>query len=359
MVFPFLLLAIVGSLWFAATRFGPAAKIALAATILISMLPNLSAGYWTRPDDSPAFFTTDVHRQYLAPGENVLILPFGTRGNSMLWQSETAMYFRMVGGYTGTLIPEFRDWPIVDTFFAVAYLPDAGAQLSVFMARHAVSAVVVADDDPDARAWHSLASACCATKHSVGGVTVYRVAPDALKPYEHATAPEMRRRADSVLFDTLVLAADRWLSDGNSLARLTPLEAQQKGLLPASWLTGPTAEGWSIQENAVTDPSRRYFLGAWLGPMADGHVSVGVYGSYAALEPIVSRYRQRAVRVYFPYPASLAAAGADARLEDMHGLMVIEFDREQLAAAAAQVRASASTTGVTTHAPALAIKAGP
>ncbi len=187
---------------------------------------------------------------------------------------------------------------------------------------------------------------------------MYRVAPDALKPYAQATAAEMRRRADSVLFDTLVLAADRWLSDGNSLARLTPREAQQKGLLPASWRTGPTAAGWSIEENGVTDPKRRYYLGAWLGPMADGHVSVGVYGSYAALESIFSRYRQKAVRVYFPYPASLGVAGADARLEDMHGLMVIEFDREQLAAAAAQVRASASTTDETTGAPALAVKAG-
>jgi hypothetical protein len=43
----------------------------------------------------------------------------------------------------------------------------------------------------------------------------------------------------------------------------------------------------------------------------------------------------------------------------MHGLMVIEFDREQLAAAAAQVRASASTTSAPVGAPAFAAKAGP
>jgi hypothetical protein len=223
------------------------------------------------------------------------------------------------------------------------------------MGRHAVSAVVVADNDPDAQAWNTLASEGSATKQSAGGVTVYRVAPDSLKPYTTVTAQEMRQRADSTLFDTLVLAADRWLSDGNSLANMTPRQAQLKGLLPTSWRTGPSSAGWAIQENLVTDPSGRYYLGAWLGPMGDGHVSVGVYGSYTALESIINRYRQSAIRVYFPYPETLTAGVAEARSVDEHGLMVIEFDRESLAAAAAHVRASGSTNG----APASAAKAGP
>ena len=112
--------------------------------------------------------------------------------------------------------------------------------------------------------------------------------------------------------------------------------------------------GWSIRENQVADSSGRYYCGAWLGPMPDGHPSVGVYGSYAALEPIIGRYRQSAVRVYFPYPQNLPAPGAAPRPADMHGLMVMEFDQEGLAAAAAHIRASASTTKATTGAPAFA-----
>jgi hypothetical protein len=354
MMYSFLLLAIIVSLCFAANRFSSAAKIALAAIIFVSVLPNLSGGYWTKRDDSPAFFTTALHRQYLAPGENVLILPFGIRGSSMLWHAESAMYFRMAGGYTGPLQPEFRNWPIVDAFFSEEYLPDAGAQLSAFMAHHAVNTVLVADNDPDAHAWHQLASACCAIERSVGGVTLYRVAPARLEPYMPVTALDMSRRAASVLFDTLVLAADRLLSDNDSLASLTPLEAQRKGLLPDSWLTGPTASGWAIQENQVTDPDGRYHLGVWLGPMGDGHASVGVYGSYAAVEPIIARYGQSAVRTYFPYPKTLdASRAADDHLGDRYGLMVMEFNREQLAAVAAQVRASAPATRKTTSAPAL------
>ncbi len=344
MMYSFLLLAIIVSLWFATNHFASGVKIALAAIVVVSTLPNLSGDYWTRSDDSPAFFTTALHHQYLAPGENVLILPFGIRGSSMLWQAETAMYFRMAGGYTATTPSEFREWPIVDAFFNLEYLPDAGAQLTAFMAHHAVNRVVVADNDPNAQAWHQLASACCATEQSAGGVTLYRVAPEALKAYTSVTALEMSRRADSVLFDTLVLAADRLLSDGDSLASLTPLEAQRKGLLPDSWLTGPTASGWTIQENPVIDPGGRYHLGVWLGPMGDRNASVGVYGSYAALEPIVQRFQHSAVRIYFPYPKSLSDGLADDRIANMHGLMVVEFDREQLAAAAARIRGSASTT---------------
>jgi hypothetical protein len=216
-----------------------------------------------------------------------------------------------------------------------------------------VNTVLVADNDPDAEAWHALASACCTRKQSVGGVTLYRVAPAALKSYTLTTSLDMSRQADSELFDILVLAAGRYLSDGNSLADLTPREAQRKGLLPDSWITGPTAAGWTVVENLVTDPGGCYRLGVWLGPMGDGHASVGVYGSYAAVEPIIARYGHTAAGVYFPYPHKLDSSIGDDRVADMHGLMAIEFDRKQLAAVAAQVRASAATTRTTTSAPSI------
>jgi hypothetical protein len=347
MMYAFLVLAIIASIWFAESRFGSAVKVALAATIVVSTLPNLSAAYWTRADDSPAFFTTALHRRYLAPGENVLVLPFGIRGSSMLWQAETGMYFRTVGGWTGLLPPEFRNWPIVSAFLNATYIPDPGAQLSAFMAHHAVSTIAVVDGDADAKAWHALASACCVAKGSAGGVTLYHLAPGALaphaavtalQPYAAVTTLQMEQQADSMLFDTLLLAADRWLSEGNSLARLTPVEVQQHGLLPASWLTGPTMAGGSILDNPVTDSSGRYYCGAWLGPMRDGRPSVGVFGPYAALEPIIARYRLSAAHIYFPYPHELLAPEVAPPQPDTRALMVIVFDRAQIAASARLVR---------------------
>jgi hypothetical protein len=49
-------------------------------------------------DEAPAFFTQGLYRQYLQPGENVVIL--SQRGNAMLlFQAETGFYFNVAGGF--------------------------------------------------------------------------------------------------------------------------------------------------------------------------------------------------------------------------------------------------------------------
>lgn len=333
MLHAFLIVAIITSIWFAESRFTRATKAVIAAIVVISTMPTLSPAYWTSANDTPAFFSSNLYRHYIAPRENVLILPYGIRGNSMLWQAATGMYFNMVGGYSGPLLPGYKDWLIVNAFMSPSYVPDAGAQLKAFMASHGVSMIAVVDDDVSAKAWHALAASCCVATTDVGGVTLYRATPATLAPYASVTALQMEQQADSLLFDTLVLATDRWLTSGNSLADLTPLRAQDKGLLPASWITGPTQGGWAIVEDPVADTSGRYRLNVWMGPMHERQPSVGVSGSYAALEPIIARYQSSAAHIYFPYPRELS----DHPPADLRGLMVITFDRAQLEAAARQV----------------------
>src|SRR5215469_11323419 len=328
-----LIVAIITSIWFAESRFSCATKAALAAIVVISTMPNLSAAYWTSANDTPAFFSSDLYRRYIAPRENLLILPYGIRGNSMLWQAETGMYFNMVGGYSGPLLPGYKDWLIVNAFMSPSYVPDAGAQLKAFMESHGVSTIAVVDSDVSAKAWHALASSCCVATTDAGGVTLYRATPATLAPYASVTALQMEQQADSLLFDTLLLATDRWLTTGNSLADLTPLRAQDKGLLPASWITGPTEGGWAIVEDPVADTSGRDRLNVWMGPMRDGRPTVGVFGSYAGLEPIIARYQSSAAHIYFPYPRDLG----ENPPADLRGLMVIVFDRAQLGTAARAV----------------------
>jgi hypothetical protein len=322
----FLIVAIIVALWFSESRLSRSTKAALAAIVAISTMPNLSAAYWTSANDTPAFFSTDLYRKYIAPGENLLILPYGIRGNSMLWQAESAMYFNMVGGYSGPQLPEYKDWLIVNAFMSPSYVPDAGVQLTAFMANHDVNAIAVVDNDISAKAWHALAASCCTATADIGGVTLYHASPEKLGQYANVTPLQMEQQADSALFDTLLRATDQWLAAGDSLDGLTPLQAQNKGLLPASWITGPTETGWAIVEDPVNDTTGRYRYNAWLGPMADGRPSVGIFGSYAGLKPIIARYRQNAAHIYFPYPHDLDAAPP----ANLRGLMVMEFDRAQL-----------------------------
>jgi hypothetical protein len=76
-----------------------------AYAVVLFTLPNLSAAFWTSPVDTPAFFSTGEFKRYIAPGNNVLILPYGQVGNGNIWQSTTGFYFRMAGGYLGHRFP--------------------------------------------------------------------------------------------------------------------------------------------------------------------------------------------------------------------------------------------------------------
>ena len=100
------------------------------------MLPNLYASSWVTPVQMPKFFADGSYRNYLQKDEVVMILPFGNRGNSMLWQAATEMYFSLAGGYVGVPIiaDEFARWPIVNALYWGNELPDAEAQLGPFLA---------------------------------------------------------------------------------------------------------------------------------------------------------------------------------------------------------------------------------
>ena len=91
-MYMFLCLAIMVSLWFASNGMSVYMNGAAAAIVLILIWPSL-AMQWTQPADTPSFISNGTYRDYLHPNENVLALPFGHRGDTMLWQAETGMLF--------------------------------------------------------------------------------------------------------------------------------------------------------------------------------------------------------------------------------------------------------------------------
>lgn len=63
---------------------------------------------------------------------------------------------------------------------------------------------------------------------------------------------------------------------------------------------------------------------------------LGVYGSYADLEPTIERYRNTAAHIYFPYPHDLPARGTPVPPPSQWSFLEMEFNRAQVAAIAAQ-----------------------
>jgi hypothetical protein len=118
-----------------------------AATVLVIafLVPNLGqisrGARWL----IPRFFTTSIYRHYLHQNELVMPIPFAYTpyGLSLLWQAQTGMYFRLVGGYFGPGPVNYGNQPIIHELTTYEPGPDAAAQLRQFLAIHNPQAVVV------------------------------------------------------------------------------------------------------------------------------------------------------------------------------------------------------------------------
>jgi hypothetical protein len=321
MNYAFLASALMSAQWLADEAFARRLRAILAIALILLSVPNLDAGFFSAPVATPAFFTAGAYRKFLRPNETVIAIPFGITGDTMLWQAETAMYFRMASGYTGITPREVESWPIAGAFSTQTLIPDAPVQLRAFMAAHDADSVIA--DDRHLALWTPLLSAIDRSPVRIGGVSLYRATPAEIVAYRGATALEMERRAVNERFTALICAAQRYLAEGGEPAALTPLRAQQLGLLPP---------------NSVRDPDVRTNNGLYLGPWQDLQrkdvmIAVGVVGSYDAVAPLLAKYRASAARVFFPYPKELTGL---PRGDTFMRLLVIVFERDALARAAGQ-----------------------
>jgi hypothetical protein len=273
---------------------GPRAPLkgALAVAMLIALLPTpLLLGRQNRYD-SPAFFAKGLYRDYLRPGENVLVIPYGATGPSMAWQAGTWMYFRMPGGYLGFTPEEYRRWPIVNTLLTSLPVPEPRAQLKAFIYAHNVNAIVVESGAtgvaPDAARSLGLVPV------KVGGVELYRQPQKIADPVMDSLS-ELQQSAAEAWFRELLCAAHRFLAGGRSSEELSPVKAHELGYLPDS--------RWGETLGRVLAGARHgVFNGLWVGPGQPDTVALGLFASPAAAAPLVSRYRHYASSILYPYP---------------------------------------------------------
>ena len=360
MLYAYLTLAVMVAMWLAEDSSRKTLRWALGLAIVPFMMPNLSASYWVTPAAIPAFFSTGLYRQYIAPGETVIVLPYGILGEGMLWQAVTGMYFRMAEGYVTFAPPvpeEHSRWPIIAGLYQLRGVPAAGEQLMAYLASHNVSTVIVGprrqyrvgsvDGRLTATTWKRAPTlaperdATAAMLDSMGvpalqaaGVTLYRLTPQVLAPYRKLTALAMERRAERARFEGLLLAAQRYLDGGGDLAALSPRRAEQLGLLPQGWFGGTFL--------GAGDSNPIFHSEVVLGPAEHDGIAVGVESEYDALQPVIRSYGADAAGVYFPYPAPLAAGSPPLgpALRKQPGMMAMTFDRAGLARAAASAALS-------------------
>ncbi len=107
MVFADLILAMIAAMWLAERARRPTFRWLLAALSVAALIPNVPGELWNSRPPNPRFFAAGLQRQYLARGENLLVIPVAWHGDSMLWQAESDFSFAMPIGYLSSALPDF------------------------------------------------------------------------------------------------------------------------------------------------------------------------------------------------------------------------------------------------------------
>ncbi len=191
-VFLVLVLALALALWLAApakSRLVTAARWALGLLAVAAILADtptvygavdpIPPGYrppaaMTPSNPLPPFITQGLYRQYIKPGETVVVVTH--RGNAgMLFQAAAGFYFRIAGGFINASLtpPDALPHPIT-----LAAHPGMGADRTFadYLKTAGVGAILVeqAWEEP----WmHNFATRLGMRGTSAGGVTIYPVAP--------------------------------------------------------------------------------------------------------------------------------------------------------------------------------------
>jgi len=151
----------------------------LALLTVLTLVPNIRGrrSYWftdLRDLHIPVFFSNGDYKRFLKPGDNIIVLPYGSMGQSTLWQAMSGMYFRMAGGYVTAYVPSaFARWPIVQMFYSRKPVQGVQDELMGFCRAKDVRAVILTADAR--RQWDSVLRGMDWKRTEVGGIVIYWV----------------------------------------------------------------------------------------------------------------------------------------------------------------------------------------
>jgi hypothetical protein len=322
MMYEFLVVAVMIAMWFSTSSARPPVKSIAAAVILVSLAPNPQPSFWISNLYIPAFFTDRTYATELQPGELILPLPWGQRGNSMYWQLQSDMYFRMAGGYTGEFAPfDFARMPVANYFYGGIDLPEPADQLKAYIARFGVQAVIADPIEPNFASFKQTLDSLGVAGLNEKGVWIYKLPRDSFAAYAKLPPAQVEARANALRFDAILEAAGKYLATGHALSKLSALELKRLDLLPHDWLVDATPHAYSDWE---------------VGPAAGGGIGIIIVGSYEGMRPLIERYRGIASEIDYPAPTRWTP-DSHPRIDVIQPLLVT-FDSTRLSAAAQRLR---------------------
>jgi hypothetical protein len=173
-LYAFLAAAVAAALWLARSEPGvPVVHWLVAAAAIAALVPNVGHHWFNRNVPDPAFFRSAWARE-LPAKRNVVVLPYGRRGFSMLWQARAQMAFSMAGGYVGPRVPDaFAHDPVVHWLESGEPPSYAEPLLRRFLSEKNVSALIAGPGTSGG--WQRLLLRVDPAPEEVGGVRVFEV----------------------------------------------------------------------------------------------------------------------------------------------------------------------------------------
>ena len=157
-------------------------RIVLPALTVLALVPNVALAEWAgpgartlfavAPPTIPRLFTGNGYRTCLRRNEIVLALPFGARGNSLIWQAKSGFWFRLAGGYVVNTVPPFFQRPPAVAAVASNDLPKRITVEDIRAFARAASVTTILLDAAQSGPWRKKLDQL-GPPHAVDGVLIY------------------------------------------------------------------------------------------------------------------------------------------------------------------------------------------
>jgi hypothetical protein len=150
-------------------------RIALGASAVAFILPNLSAPIWHYPAAIPPYIAQGAYRSLVAHEPTILPLPWGGKSEAMAWQAVRGFDFRLASGYTPTVPGRYLRQPFTKVLITAHRQPGDVAALRAFIAVNHVDLIVVSAATP--HPWREIIATLRPTAVPIirDGLMVYRV----------------------------------------------------------------------------------------------------------------------------------------------------------------------------------------
>ncbi len=123
-------------------------RLGVAVVACVFLFPNRDLTRWTMLPLEPFFEPAHIDSVLEKKNANVVMLPYGWTGPSMLWQLQARMRFTQSGGYLGTVPEAEAGLPSVQDFFHGQPSPNFAENLRSFCATHRVTAILIGPGTP-------------------------------------------------------------------------------------------------------------------------------------------------------------------------------------------------------------------